>query len=77
MLNEFSSLKELYLNLIPAFRVKNRLIKEENLDITNKDIWLYLKENKWQDSYGLTLSDMTSDIINVDPNEILKYKEGL
>jgi hypothetical protein len=49
----------------------------ENLDITNKDIWLYLKENKWQNSYGLTLSDMTSDIINVDLNEILKYKEGL
>ena len=77
MLNEFSSLKELYLNLIPTFRVKNRMIKNTNLDITNKDIWLYLKENKWQDSYGLTLSDMTSDIINVDLNEILKYKEGL
>ena len=45
MLNEFSSLKELYLNLIPAFRVKNRMIKNTNLDITNKDIWLYLKEN--------------------------------
>ena len=74
MLNEFSSLKELYLNLIPTFRVKNRMIKNTNLDITNKDIWLYLKENKWQDSYGLTLSDMTSDIINVDLNEVLKYK---
>ena len=44
----------------------------KNLDITNKDIWLYLKENKWQNSYGLTLSDMTSDIINVDLKEILK-----
>lgn len=74
MINEFSSLKELYLNLIPAFRVKNRLIKHEKLDITNKDIWLYLKYNKWQDSYGLTLSDMASDIINVDSKEILKYK---
>ena len=77
MVNEFSSLKELYLNLIPAFRVKNRLIKNSNLDITNKDIWLYLKNNKWQNSYGLTLSDMASDIINVDLNDILKYREGL
>lgn len=74
MNNEFTSLKELYLNLIPAFRVKNRLIKKENLDIANKDIWLYLKDNKWQNSYGLTLSDMTSDIINVDLEEIRKHK---
>lgn len=74
MLDEFSSLKELYLSLVPAFRVKNRLIKYQNLDITNKDIWLYLKENKWKDSYGLTISDMASDIINVNLNEILKFK---
>ena len=76
MNNEYTSLKELYLSLLPAFDVKKRLIDYEKLNITNKDIWQYLQETKWKMQEGLSLSDMTSDIINVELDKIISYREG-
>lgn len=68
---EFTSQKELYQKLIPVFNVKKRLILNSKYkDITNKDIWLYLTENKWKKSHNLTLSEMVNDIIIIDLEEI-------
>ena len=71
---EFSSQKELYQSLQPAFNVKLRLLKKNNYKhITKKDIWNYLKNNKWCKSINLTLADMVNDIIHADNKDIDIY----
>ena len=71
---EFTSQKELYQRLIPAFNVKLRLLKESNYkDITKTDIWNYLKDNKWCKSIDLTLAEMVNDIIHADNKAIEIY----
>ena len=71
---EFKTQKELYQRLIPAFNVKLRLLKQNNYnDITKKDIWNYLKDNKWCKSIDLTLAEMVNDIINADNKAIDIY----
>ena len=73
---EYTSLKELYESLIPAFNVKKRLLKFANSDLTNEDIWQYLAKSKWRNSINLTLSDMVNDIITVDIHKVHKFEGG-
>ncbi len=73
---EIKSQEQLYQILIPAFKVKLRLLKNDNYNsITKKDIWNYLKENKWCKSIDLTLAEMVNDIIHADNKEIDLYKK--
>ncbi len=73
---EYTTQKELYLHLIPAFNVKKRLLQLSNYkNITNIDIWKYLSIHKWKSSIDLTLADIVNDIISVDIYDVLKYKE--
>ena len=68
---EYKSQQELYKNLIPALNVKLRLLKKSDYNnITKKDIWNYLKTNKWTSSINLTISEMVNDIIHADNKEI-------
>ena len=68
---EFTTQYQLYQRLIPAFNVKKRLLKNSKYEnIRNEDIWKYLIENKWRQTYGLTLSEMVNDIINLEPENI-------
>ncbi|MBR3162208.1 MAG: hypothetical protein IKF19_06730 [Bacilli bacterium] len=72
---EYKSQLELYKNLIPALNVKIRLLKKSNYNhISKKDIWNYLKNNKWNSSINLTISEMVNDIIHADNKEIDIYK---
>ena len=71
---EYKNQKELYQALIPAFNVKLRLLKDSNYDfIKRKDIWDYLKVNKWANSVNLTLAEMVNDIIHADNKDIDIY----
>lgn len=71
---EFTSLQQLYKKLLPAFNVKKRLILNTKYkDITNENIWSYLTETKWRNSYNLSLPEMVNDIICVDLEDINKY----
>ena len=73
---QFTSLQQLYQKLIPAFNVKNRLIKNSKYNhITNENIWEYLAETKWKNAYNLELPEMVNDIITVDLEEINNYIE--
>ena len=73
---EFTSQQQLYNKLLPVFNVKKRLIKNtEYNDITNQDIWYYLIENKWKNSYNLTISDIVNDIITLDLELIAKRND--
>jgi hypothetical protein len=74
---EFTSLKQLYQKLIPAFNVKKRLVKNSKYKhITNENIWEYLANTKWRQANNLSLPDMINDIITVDLDEIQKYLEA-
>ena len=71
---QFASLQQLYQKLIPAFNVKNRLIKNSKYKhITNENIWAYLAEKKWKNAFNLELPEMVNDIITVDLEEINEY----
>lgn len=71
---EFTSLAQLYRKLLPAFKVKKRLILNSRYKhITNENIWTYLTETKWKEANNLSLPEMINDIITVDLEEINKY----
>ena len=67
---EYDSQIELYRDVIPAFNVKHRLMLYSKKEVTNKEIWLYLANNKWKNSHNLTISEIVNDIINVDINKL-------
>ena len=73
-MNEYKNQKELYEALIPAFNVKLRMFKNNEFNfLTKKDIWDYLKDNVWVNSVNLTISQMVSNIINVEGSKIVNY----
>ncbi len=61
---EFNNLTELKNRLMPALRIKKEEINNKN--ITEEDIWNYLKDTKWKKSNDLSLSDMVNDILKLD-----------
>lgn len=68
---EYNTQLELYLALLPVFKVKHRLLSITNYkDITDEDIWKYLTLTKWKYSHNLTISEMVNDIIMLDTNNI-------
>lgn len=73
---EYTTQKELYNALLPAFRVKQRLINQTNNFISNEDIWLCLIDNKWRHSHNLTISEMVNDIITADISLLITYVGG-
>jgi len=73
-MQEYRSVKELYEALIPALNVKLRMFKNNEYKYLKKeDIWNYLKDTIWINSVNLTISQMVSDIINVDGTNIDSY----
>ena len=71
----YSSQEELYQGLIPAIHVKLKLLKKfKNVDVTENDIWNYLRDSQWKSSVDLTLSDMVDDILHTDNDEFIRYK---
>ncbi len=74
MNSEINSLKDLYQLLLPALKSKKREMKLSKYSyIKEIDIWNYIKDNIWQNSSNLTLSDMVSDILNTDNDLIGNY----
>ena len=76
---KFETLEELYKRVKPALITKkNEMHRDGYIYIKEEDIWNYLKEIKWKDAKGLSLYDMTSDILNTDNIIIDNYlKEKL
>ena len=68
---KFNNVQELYELLSPALETKKiQLRRNDYLNISKKDIWDYLKDNKWNDISKLTIREMVNDILNID-NELL------
>ena len=77
---EFNSLEELYNRLKPALITKkNEIDRKGFYYIKIEDIWNYLKEVKWKKANDLTLSEMVSDVLNIDilliDEYLKKFKE--
>ena len=63
----FSSEEELYKRLLPALRTKQTELKRTGYkNINEKDIYDYLKINKWKKSRNLTLYEMVDQILNTE-----------
>lgn len=67
---DYLSLEDLYRDLKAVFNVKIRLNGDDYKHIKSKDIWEYLRINKWSKDKGLTISEMTNDIIEVDIKKV-------
>ena len=63
---EFKSAKELYERVVPALRTKKRILSKKGIKVSEEDIFEYLVKEKWSKAVNLTLSDIVSDIINVE-----------
>ena len=73
-MREYHSQEELYEGLIPAMKVKLSRLREDNYyNIKCEDIWNYLRDTKWKNSFDLTLGEMVNDIIHVDNEKIANY----
>lgn len=71
---EFSSLSELYNRVKPALHAKEEEFHRLGYsNIKSIDIWNYLIEMKWKKGNGLMLSDIVSDIMNLDCKEANNY----
>ena len=70
---KFKSLNELYKRLYPALNTrKNELVKEK-IDVTELDIWNYLKESIWDNNDELNLCEMVDNILSLTEKDIINY----
>ena len=65
---EFKDAKELYNRVLPALKVKKRILLKKGINVRENDIFEYLAKEKWSKGLNLTLSDIVSDILNVEDN---------
>ncbi len=69
----FTNLKELYERVLPALKAKSEELRRLGFEITERQIWDFLKEKKWKNSYNLLLYQMVDDIINLENIVIIDY----
>ena len=68
---KFNSLNELFNRLYPAFNTKVKELKSDRVNVSEVELWNYLKNNIWQNSTTLTLYDMVSDIFSITKEKII------
>lgn len=72
-MEEFTSVEQLYNRLKPAMKCKVKELKRNGYNnISENDVWNYLKNNKWKSSTNLTLIDMVNDILYTDIRHFIK-----
>lgn len=71
---EFKNKEELFKRVRPALEAKIRMLKRKGiLNVTHRDIWIYLKTRKYSKSKVLILSDVVSDIMHLDDEDFSVY----
>ncbi len=65
---EFKDVKELYKRVLPALKLKKRLLLKKGINVSENDIFEYLAKKKWSKGFNLSLNDIVNDIINADDN---------
>lgn len=70
------TMANLYQKVLPALRSKRKELQTKNLGfITEKEIWDYLRLDKWPKEGDLTLFDIVDDILNMKEEDLLEYKK--
>ena len=69
----FSNQDELYKRLLPALCIKKKEFKKTIPNIENEDIWNSLKNSKWNQTKGLSLSVMVDDILHLTIANMVEY----
>ncbi len=73
-MNEFNSLRELYIKVRPALKLKKEELKKLGMShIVEADIWNYLRTEKWIKTVDLSLSELVNDIIECDIDKLDFY----
>lgn len=73
-MNEFNSLKELYIKVRPVLTIKKNELKKLGMNyIVEADIWNYLKSEKWIKTTNLSLSELVNDILKCDLEKLDIY----
>lgn len=67
---EFKNEEELYEKVYPILRYKTYELKKLGYDITPINIWKYLSTNIFPYIKGLTLYDVSHEIIHIDIEKI-------
>lgn len=62
----FNSLEELKERIMPALSKRANDFKTLGHNISEEDIWLYLKQNKWMHSKNLSLNEIVNDILKLE-----------
>ena len=68
----FNNVNELYNRVLPALKIKQKLLEKENHMVGINNIWLCL-EMKWKNDTGLTLYDVVNDIMTLEYKTIKDY----
>ena len=71
---EFKTVEDLYKRLTPALYSKKEELRRNNINyIKEEDIWNYLVKNVWSNKKGLSLNDLTRDILYLDGTILKNY----
>ncbi len=75
---KFESLTALYERLLPAFNTKCNELRRNHINVTELDLWNFLKDSKWDNNKDLTMASLVDDILNLNVNDLIAYihKEG-
>ena len=73
---EFKNLEELYIRITPALTSRIEELKTESIIVTEQEIFEFLKNTKWVFSKDLNLSEMVSDILKCNKNDLIRYIEN-
>ena len=66
---EIETIEDLYRRLRPALRTKRRSLRaQDKIEMTEEEIWNYLRRSKWNQSKDLSLAEMVDDILNTKIN---------
>ena len=71
---KFKSITDLYKRLYPALVTKKEELNLQKLNVSELELWNYLKDTKWINSTDLVLADMVSDIFNLDIELFIKSR---
>ncbi len=71
---KFKSITDLYKRLYPALVTKKEELNLQKLNVSELELWNYLKDTKWINSTDLALADMVSDIFNLDIELFIKSR---
>ena len=69
---EFKNEEELYEKIYPILKYKTSELQKIGFEITAINIWKYLSTNIFPNVRGLTLYDISHEIIHIDINKVIK-----